>query len=288
MNQGSILGCALNLSEGRLAGVVDRVARAGATAAHLLDVSSDPDHNRTVITMCGHPDPLVTAVIEICRESLQHIDLNSHRGVHPRLGVVDVIPFYPLNRTPMKEAVAAARACGQQLWEQLGLPSFLYEQAATRPEAAALPWVRKNAFTLMTPDFGGPQAHPTAGAAVVGARGLLVAYNVDLATDLPTARRIAATVRTQNPGSIRTLGLYLQSRGAAQVSMNILTPGQTTLTDAHRAVADEAQALKVQVLGSEIVGLVPRACLGDAGTMGLGLRRDPKVLEDQVGNVCVD
>lgn len=288
MNRVSILGCALNLSEGRLAGVVDRVARAGASAAHVLDVSSDPDHNRTVITLCGHPEPLVRAVIDICRQSLQNIDLNRHRGVHPRLGVVDVIPFYPLNQTSMNVAVAAARACGQQLWEQLALPSFLYEQAASRPEAGELPWVRKNAFTLMTPDFGGPQPHPTAGAAVVGARGLLVAYNVDLATDLPTARRIAATVRTQNSGNIRTLGLYLQSRGAAQVSMNILTPGQTTLVDAYRAVAHEAKALKVQVLGSEIIGLVPRACLGEAGTTELGLRRDPKVLEDQVDNVCID
>lgn len=286
MDQPPTLGCALNFSEGRRPGVVQRVARAAAAAAHVLDVTSDPDHNRTVLTMCGHPDQLVTAVIDCGRECLSEIDLSTQSGIHPRVGAVDVVPFYPLGGATMGDAVATALACGRAIWERLALPSFLYEQAASRPESRDLPWIRKNAFTGLAPDFGGPNPHPTAGAAVVGARDLLVAYNVNLATDLPTARRIAAVIRARHSGKIRTLGLYLQSRGSAQIAMNILTPAQTTLTDAYRAVEAEAGALQIQLLGSEIVGLVPRACLGDADRMELGLLLDPKVLEVEVERGC--
>jgi glutamate formiminotransferase len=182
----------------------------------------------------------------------------------------------------MAEAVAAARACAGRLWAELGVPSFFYEEAATSPEARALPWIRRFAFAGRAPDVGGPRPHPTAGAAVVGARGLLVAYNVDLETDdVQVARRIAMSVRVQYAGRARTLGLHLPSRRAAQVSMNILLPEQLTLPEAFDAVVAQAAIEGVGVRGSELVGLVPRACLG-ADPARLKLRQAPKILEDLV------
>ena len=282
MEEQSILGCALNLSEGRDLEFLDRVAGEAATAAHVLDLSSDPDHNRSVLTLCGFAGPLVEGVVRAARLAVGGIDLNAHRGVHPRTGAVDVVPFYPLRGTPMPVAVEAARACAGRLWAELEVPSFFYEEAATSPEARALPWIRRFAFTTRAPDVGGPRPHPTAGAAVVGARGLLVAYNVDLDTeDLQPARRIAMSVRKQYAGRARTLGLYLPSRGAAQVSMNILLPERLLLAEAFDAVVAEAAIEGVGVRGSEVVGLVPRACLGEDPAR-LKMRQGPKILEDLV------
>lgn len=282
MEDQSILGCAVNLSEGRDLQLLHRVAEEAAACAHVLDLSSDPDHNRTVLTLCGHPSPLVGGIVRAARLVVAQVDLNHHRGVHPRTGAVDVVPFYPLRDTPMEAAVAAARLCAGRLWTELGVPSFFYEEVATSPEARALPWIRRFAFVTRAPDVGGPNPHPTAGAAVVGARRLLVAYNVDLDTDdVEVARAIAMSIRSRCAGRARTLGLYLPSRRVAQVSMNILLPDQLTLAEAFDAVTAEAAAREVGVKDSEVVGLVPRACLGDEPAR-LRLRQKPKVMEDLV------
>lgn len=282
MEEQPVLGCALNLSDGRHTEFLERVSEVAGSAAHLLDLSSDPDHHRSVFTLCGSPEPLVDAVVRVARLAAAHIDLTTHRGLHPRTGAVDVVPFYPLRGAPMVAAVEAARRCAGRLWDELAIPSFYYEEAALAPESRALSWIRKYAFLSLAPDVGGPSPHPTAGASVIGARGLLVAYNVDLATtEIEVARRVAAAVRTRWAGRARALGLYLPSRGAAQVSMNILKPEQLTLSEAFETVSAEAEIHGAGVGSSEIVGLVPRACLGEDAA-GLKLRQEPKILEDLV------
>lgn len=288
MNHRPILGCALNLSEGRRPEVVDLVVAAAKPAA-VADVSPDPDHNRTVVTLLGSPGDLVDSVVRLTAAALQHIDLTSHQGVHPRLGAVDVVPFYPVRSASMDEAVAAAIECAGRLWGELALPSFLYEEAAAIDQARALPWIRKHAFVDLVPDLGGPGPHPTGGAAVVGARGLLVAYNVNLdSADLQAARSIATAIRRRFAGRVRTLGLFLGSRETAQVSMNLLAPDSTCLEEVYGAVEAEAKDAGVAVDGSEIVGLVPRACFCSADKSALKLRNKPKVLEDVLDRLFAD
>ncbi len=288
MDNRPILGCALNLSEGRRPEVVDLVVAAAAPAA-VADVSSDPDHNRTVVTLFGRPGELVDSVVRLAAAALRHIDLTAHQGVHPRLGAVDVVPFYPLRNSSMDDAIVAAVECAGQLWHELALPSFLYEEAASSIQSRALPWIRKHAFVDLAPDVGGPGLHPTGGAAVVGARGLLVAYNVDLDTaEVQPARSIAAAIRQSFGGRVRTLGLYLPSRGTAQVSMNLLQPETTCLEEVYEAVGAEALKSGNEVLGSEIIGLAPRACFCSADESALKLRNEPKVLEDALDRLFAD
>jgi glutamate formiminotransferase len=268
--------------------VVDLVVSSAMPAA-VADVSQDPDHNRSVVTLLGPPGELVDSVLKLTATALEHIDLMTHEGVHPRLGAVDVIPFYPLRDASMDVALFAALSCAGRLWQELALPSFLYEEAATSPETRALPWIRKHAFVDLAPDVGGPEPHSTGGAAVVGARGLLVAYNVDLDVGDPQpARAIAAAIRQRFAGRVRTLGLYLPSRGAAQVSMNLLQPETTCLEEVYAAVEAEALKAGVGVLNSEIVGLVPGACFCSTDKGALKLRNEPKVLEDSLDRLFAD
>lgn len=289
MNNLPVLGCALNLSEGRRTDVVTLAAKAASTSAALLDITSDPDHNRSVLTFAGHPEDVVNAALKVAAAVLPLVDLNRHRGVHPRTGVVDVVPFYPVQDSSLGITIDAAVRCAGRLWSELALPSFLYEAAARSPEAQALPWIRKHAFNGLAPDFGGPLPHPTAGATVVGARGLLVAYNVDIrAEDAGVARAIAANIRRRYPGQVRALGLYLKDRGVGQVSMNILTPRRLTLNEVFAAVSREAAGAGAAVVGSEIIGLVPRACIDVANADLLNLREKPLLLEDAVEKLFAD
>jgi glutamate formiminotransferase len=283
MNSQPILGCALNLSEGRRPEVIGLIVETVPVGVLVLDVSSDPDHNRTVLTLCGNPPDLVDAVVGLAATAIANIDLRQHRGAHPRLGAVDVVPFYPVRGASMADAVAAARACASRLWSELSLPAFLYEEAAARPEARTLPSIRRLAFNGLAPDFGGPGPNPAGGATVVGARGLLVAYNVDLETqDVVAARTIASAMRLRYPGAVRALGLHLPSRATAQVSMNLLTPTKTCLEDVFNAVQSLAAESGIAVRASEIVGLIPRACLCSADEGALKIRDKPKILEDLV------
>jgi len=279
-----LLVCPANVSEGRRLVVVASIAlAAGRPSVQLLDIHTDPDHNRSVLTLAGRADALVDGVVAAASTAVQTIDLPTHEGAHPRLGAIDVIPFVPVSTDPagMARAVSAAREAARRIAEEVSIPCFLYGEAGS---GRSLPEVRRRAFADLAPDFGGPGPHPTAGAAAVGARGPLVAYNVDLDTDdVALARHIAASIRERNGGlpHVRALGMALPSRGIVQVSTNLLLPAVTTIGTVFEAVATLAAAAGVDVRGSEIVGLTPRAAL-PASTDNLLLREPPKILEAEL------
>ena len=279
-----LLVCPLNVSEGRrLVAVVSIALAAGRPGVQLLDVHTDADHNRSVLTLAGRAEALVDGLVAAASTAAQMIDLRTHEGVHPRLGAIDVIPFVPVSADPaaMSTAVAAARDAARRIAGEVGIACFLYEEAGY---GRSLPEVRRRAFTELAPDFGGPGPHPTAGAAAVGARSPLVAYNVDLDSgDLALARRIAASIRERDGGlaHVRALGLALPSRGTVQVSTNLLRPAVTTIGAVFDAVAALAAGAGVGVKGSEIVGLTPRAALPES-TAHLLLREPPKILEAEL------
>ncbi|MFV2064826.1 MAG: glutamate formimidoyltransferase [Chloroflexota bacterium] len=267
--------CVPNISEARDVAVLDAVERAIVTTgeAWLLDRSSDPDHARSVFTVAGSRTGTRAAMESLVEVSIERIDLRRHRGQHPRIGAVDVVPFVPLGDTSMAECVALARAFAAQIAERHRLPVFLYGEAALRSERRLLATVRQPRFeglaTAMAapggaPDFGPSQPHSTAGATAVGARPFLIAYNIQLdSADIAVARRIAARVRERDGGlpAVQALGLALESRGGVQVSMNILDHDRTPLWRVWEAVGAEAVADGVAVLGSELIGLAPLAAL---------------------------
>ena len=235
-----MLECVVNVSEGRRLDVVAAIA--AHAGAHLLDVHSDPDHHRSVLTLVGEP-----AARAVARATVATLDLSDHEGAHPRTGVLDVVPFAPLGASTMEDAVAARDRFLQFAGTELDLPCFSYGPERTLPE------VRRGAFTQIPPDAGPARPHPTAGATAVGARPVLVAYNLWLTEpDLTVARRVAATVRSP---AVRALGLAVGGR--AQVSMNLIDPTRTGPAEVHDAVAG-----LVPIAGAELVGLVPAAVLG--------------------------
>lgn len=273
------LECVPNVSEGRRPEVVARLAAAVSSVqgVRLLDVSSDPDHNRTVLTLAGEEAGLHAALLALYEAALAEIDLRYHQGVHPRVGAVDVVPFVPLGETPMAAAVAAARRLGAEVARRFGIPVYLYEQAARHPERKALADVRRGGFEgfpdritdpAWAPDFGPSRVHPTAGITVIGARFFLIAFNAVLDTpDVTVARAIARKVRESGGGlpAVRALGVYLASRGLAQVSMNLVDYRRTPILLALDRVREAAAALGTRVVESEIIGLVPEeAALGVA------------------------
>ncbi len=269
------LQCVPNVSEGRRPDVVARLVAAAASVSgvHLLDVSSDRDHNRTVLTLAGTARDLRASLMALYEEAIREIDLTRHDGVHPRVGAVDVVPFIPLGDTPMEEAVAAAEALAQEVADRFHLPVFLYERAARYPDRSdrrLLANVRRGGFEGLPakmadpawhPDFGPARVHPTAGATVIGARFFLIAFNVVLDTpDVAVARLIARRVRESAPGglpAVRAIGVYLESRNLAQVSLNLVDFRRTSMVAAMDRVRREAAALGTQVLEGELIGLLP-------------------------------
>lgn len=270
-----LLECVPNVSEGRRPEVMARLVAAvtSVLGVRLLDVSCDPDHNRSVLTLTGEPGDLRAALLALYESALREIDLTRHSGVHPRVGAVDVVPFVPLGDTPMKEAVAAAEALASEVAERFGLPVYLYEQAARKPERRRLADIRRGGFESLparmadpawAPDFGPPRVHPTAGATVIGARFFLIAFNVVLETaDVAIAKAIARKVRESGGGlpAVRAMGVHLESRGRAQVSMNLVDFRQTSVLAAFHRVREEAEALGTRVLESELIGLMPEAAV---------------------------
>jgi glutamate formiminotransferase len=281
------------VSEGRDHAVIEQIAKS-ITHCRILDIHSDPDHHRSVFTLVGDDEQIAEGAIALTKSAIALLDLRTHRGVHPRMGAVDVIPFIPLGQTPMSACVAVAERVGQTIGEDLGVPVFLYGAAARSSACSSLPSVRRGGFenlkaklTEMPPDFGPREPHPTAGAVAVGARPLLVAYNVVLASDdLSIAKQIAATLRESNGGlpGLRALGMMLVSRQRVQVSMNLTDIHATTIPAAFRAVQREAQRLGVGVLESEIVGLIPEIALDGATASNLLLPYDPceRILETRI------
>jgi glutamate formiminotransferase len=299
-----LVECVPNVSEGRRAEVVDEIVAAFAVPGVLvLDRSSDPDHHRTVITLMGPGPDLVEAAVAGARACARLIDLNHHRGVHPRMGALDVLPFIPFGAEtrlrggddPDLDCADLAERAGRRIAAEVDVPGYLYGAAARHPGWTALPAVRGRGFEALraapdrVPDFGGPGLHPTAGATAAGAREVLIAYNVELAdADLALARRIASAVRERDGGlpAVRAMGVPLTSRrgpgdrrgdppegrGNVQVSMNLLDWRATPPAAAYAAVAALAEEQGARVEASEIVGLAPAGALDGVDPADLRLR----------------
>ena len=268
-----MLECVINISEGRRPEVLAAVAAACGPA--LLDVHTDADHNRSVFTLAGRTAEEVSeAATELARATIARVDMSGHSGVHPRIGAVDVVPFVPIEPVPMEEAARAARAWGERVAAELGVPVFFYGPAD--PQGRTLPDIRRTAFRERRPDFGSPEPHPTAGALAVGARPFLGAINWELVAgrdgleaDVEVARAIAREVRERDGGlpGVRALGFALESKGVAQVSMNLIDLTATGVEAAFEAVRRAAEKRGSEVTAVELVGLLPAAelqrCSGD-------------------------
>ena len=281
----SIIESVPNISEGQrpevVAAIADTLRR--DSGVRLLDVQSDPAHHRSVFTLAGDREPLKQAILRLYEQALQAIDLRTHRGEHPRLGAVDVCPFIPIEGATMKDCIDLAREVGQEVAERFNLPVYLYEEAAATPGRRNLEDIRRGEFEGLAvkmhdaewlPDFGPAAPHPSAGATVVGARMPLIAFNINLATDrLDVAKKIAAGIRMSSGGFrfVKAMGITLENRGVVQVSMNLTNYEKTPIFRVFEVVKREAARYGVNVLDSEIVGLVPSAALTQAAEFYLQL-----------------
>lgn len=290
--------CVPNFSEGRDLEKIDKIvspfrARQGVK---LLDYSNDEDHNRLVVTVVGEPEALKEAVIEAIGVAVKLIDLNHHQGQHPRMGAADVVPFIPIKGCTMDEAIALSKEVGARVAEAYNLPVFLYEKSASAPHRENLAAIRKGEFEGMAekihqpewkPDFGPAERHPTAGTVAIGARMPLVAYNINLDTpSLEIAHGIAKKVRFIGGGLrfCKAMGVELKERGITQVSMNLTDYSKTAIYCAHEMVRFEARRYGVNIVGSEIIGLVPMEALIDTAAYYLGLENFSmqQVLESRI------
>ncbi len=299
-----LVECVPNFSEGRRKEVIDAiVAEARRSNVKILDIESDVDHNRSVLSFVGQPDSVKDAALAVGGKAIELIDLNKHRGQHPRMGAVDVIPFIPISDVTMDECVQLAKEFANEYASRFNVPVFLYEEAATRPDRRNLADVRKGEFEGLRdqigknpdkkPDCGPNTIHPTAGATAVGARQILIAYNVNLATnDLDVAKKIAKQVRGRDGGlpAVKALGFELKDRGIVQVSMNMVDYKASQLFKAFELVRTLAEQYGVEVLGSEIVGLVPTEALTDTAEFYLRLQRFNKaqILERRLAETQSD
>jgi glutamate formiminotransferase len=271
-----LVECVPNFSEGRKPEVIERIAQSiqSVPGAIVLDRHIDTDHNRSVITFVAEPHAIVEAAVQAVARATELIDLRKHTGEHPRIGATDVLPFVPVSDVTIDDCVVLAHEAGRRIWEELSIPVYFYERAALKPGRERLENVRRKGFERLQdeiatdpdrkPDVGAAAVHETAGAIAVGARPFLIAFNVTLGTnDLVIARRIARVVRERDGGLpfVKALGFELRSRGLVQVSMNLIDYEQTSITQAFEAVRAEAERLGVEISGTEVVGLLPRAAL---------------------------
>jgi glutamate formiminotransferase / 5-formyltetrahydrofolate cyclo-ligase len=293
-----IIECIPNVSEGRRPEVVDRLVAAvrDTPGVRLLDSSSDASHNRSVITMVGNAEALKSAVLSLFAVAAEAIDLRTHRGEHPRVGAVDVVPFVPIEGVTMAECVTLARDVGAAVAERFGIPVFLYEDASDNPLRKNLEDIRRGEFEGLaaklaspgwTPDFGPAAPHASAGASVIGARMPLIAYNINLNTDrLEVAKKIAAAIRHSSGGLryVKAMGVKLEDRNLAQVSINLTNYQKTPIHRVFDLVAREAARYGVSVLESEVIGLIPSAALIGAAEHYLQLERfgPAQILENKL------
>jgi glutamate formiminotransferase len=286
--KGLIVECVPNFSEGRDPVIVAAIAAAveAVPDVWLLDTTSDQDHHRSVLTFAGAPEAVMNAAFAAVREAAARIDMSRHAGVHPRIGAADVVPLVPVEGISLASCADLARRLGARIDRELGVPVYLYEAAALRPECKRLENVRKLAPSGLAPDYGIGR-HPTAGASVVGARKFLIAWNINLRThNVAFARQIAREIRESSGGlpAVKSIGLPLESRGQAQVSINLVDFEQTPLYVVFDEVRERCDRAGVEIAGSELIGMIPAAAL--AGSEGHDLRwenfRPGLVLENRL------
>jgi glutamate formiminotransferase len=293
-----IIECIPNISEGQRPDVVDAIATAVARTpgVRVLDVSSDAAHHRSVLTFAGDAAGLKAAILTLFEQTLAVVDLTTHKGEHPRLGAVDVVPFVPIEGVTMAECVGLARETAAAVAERFDVPVYLYEEAASDPARRNLEDIRRGEFEGLAakmrtagwaPDFGPQSPHPRAGAAVIGARMPLIAYNINLATDrLDVAKKIASAIRHSTGGLrfVKAMGVMLADRGVAQVSMNLTNFEKTPVPRVFEMVRREAERYGVAVLESEVVGLIPQAALLAAAEYYLQIEgfKNSQVLENRL------
>ena len=267
--------CVPNISEGRRSDVINGLAETlrAVPGLRVLDVQSDAAHNRSVFTLAGSAAAMAAGIPKLFEGAIAAIDLRTHTGEHPRLGAVDVVPFIPIEGVTMAGCVALAKAIAADVAERFSLPVYLYEEASANPARKNLEDIRRGEFEGLAakmaqpawaPDFGPAAPHPSAGASVIGARLPLIAYNINLATDrLEVAKKIAAAIRMSSGGLrfVKAMGIPLADRGIVQVSINLTNYEKTPIYRVFDLVKREAARYGVQVLESEIVGLVPSAAL---------------------------
>ena len=280
-----IIECVPNFSEGRNPENIEKIVEPfrGKKGVKLLDYQTDEDHNRMVVTVVGEPDALKATVIEAVGCAIDVIDMRSHQGQHPRMGATDVVPFIPIKNVSVEETIAFSKEVAKEVAQKYSLPIFLYETSASRPARQNLAHIRKGQFEAMAekikqpqwkPDFGPQKIHLSAGVTAMGARMPLVAYNVNLdSTRIEIADEIARKVRHISGGLryCKGIGIELKDRGLVQVSMNMTDYTRTALYRAFELIKVEARRYGVNVIGSEIVGLVPMAAMMDTAAYYLGL-----------------
>ena len=285
MSEKKLLECIPNFSEGRDTEKIEKIVNPFRTTdgVKLLDYSADKDHNRLVITALGGPEELKEAVFKASQIAVDIIDLNKHEGEHPRMGAVDVVPFTPVKNVEMEEAIELSKEVGKKLSEKLDLPIYLYEESASNSQRKNLANIRKGEFEDFSekikkeewkPDYGKAEIHPTAGATVVGARMPLVAFNINLDTDnLDIANKIAKKVRHSSGGLryCKAIGVELKERGIVQVSMNMTNYTKTALYQTFEMVKFEAERYGINIIGSELIGLLPAQALYDVAEYYLKL-----------------
>lgn len=289
-----------NVSEGRDQTVLSKLAAGIQSVPRvvLLDLHVDPDHHRSVFTLAGEPKAMSSALFHFTRQAQSLIDLGRHQGQHPRIGAVDVVPWIPLQGVTMEECAGLARDLGWRVGQELGIPVFLYDHAAIVPLRARLETIRRGGTSALQermnhgadwqPDFGPHVLHPTAGAIAIGARFFLIAFNVVLKSrDIQVARHIAGTIRSSGGGlpALKAMGVPLPSRKLVQVSMNLTDFRKTSLRGAFQAVERESHGMGVEILESEIVGLVPQAAWDEDLPKDLQLRdwTPDRILENRIG-----
>jgi len=300
-----IIECVPNFSEGRDAPKIEAIENAIASAdgAVVLHRTSDPDHNRSVITFAGPPEAVLEGAVRAAAAAAKLIDLRVHKGVHPRLGALDVLPFVPVRGATLEDCIALAHRAGERIWRQLSVPVYFYEAAARQPTRQRLENVRHGEFEEIReaalvdksrqPDIGGPGLHPTAGAVIVGARRFLIAFNINLQTsDLQIAKEIARAIRTSSGGlpAVKALGMPLLSRNLVQVSMNLTDFEKTGLHTIYTEVARQAAERGIGIAGSELIGLMPRSAMEQAAAAFLKLESfdSQRIVENRLESLTED
>lgn len=293
-----LVECVPNFSEGRRTEVVEQIIETikAVKGVKLLDYSYDESHNRSVVTFIGEPGPVKEAAFNAAQKAAQLIDMSRHEGGHPRMGATDVIPFVPVSGVDMSECVEMANELGRRLAEELLIPVYLYEEAATKPERRNLSDVRRGQYEGLIetikepgrePDFGPAEVNPGAGVTAVGARPPLIAYNINLDTgDVEIAKKVARAIRGSSGGfpTIKGLGIFIEETGQAQVTINVCDYKKVPLHRVFELVKLEASRYGVEVTDSEIVGLTPMEALIDAAEFYLRLSGlDPsQILENRL------